>query len=1599
MVASKRRPEPENSSESDQDSDSEEDEPILDKSKKKKQELPYRNVPALKPVVEVPPLPARYFEQPKEKITDKKINYRHQAPVEKDIDVERVVDRNLAEKVPITHEELLALSPKYRSAYKDRMTRKRISANLQEIEDSSDESDVATTRPVVQVNLNNLSEARIIQKRVQGLEGPSEESWVVEDPILQYLETLSEEERRSRVFVARESETLRVVATTVNGVRNEEALLDNGSQIISMSRDAAIACQLAWDPDITINMQSANNQVQRTCGLAKDVPFSMGGITVYLQVHVMENPAYRVLLGRPFDVLTESQISNLSTGGQILVIRDPNTKRRATAKFLDNLEELSEGQGEVICIIEQERNKAPRIAEVLATTVDHFTKDELKTIFLTKSQEAQEMTSRDNRVVATFMKTLGAPLAQQAQVVAMEESEVNDNQSELDCLVAKKYKPVALKVRPVLSELPDRYRIKRHIIGDPLAGMPQLPTHPPEFTPKGRYTQERMEKMDAGLEPDFLWPEERKLMHNVIREQNEAFAWDDSERGSFKEEYFPPIEIPTIAHVPWVEKNRPIPPVIYDEVCKIIKRKIEAGVYEPSNSSYRSRWFCVIKKDGKSLRLVHSLEPLNKVTIAHSGLPPATEELAMHFAGRACNGVLDLYVGYDERVLAESSRDLTTFQTPFGALRLVTLPMGWTNSVPIFHDDVTYILQDEIPEFTMPYIDDVPIRGPLSRYELPGGKYETIPENSGIRRFVWEHFVATNRILQRMKYSGGTFSGPKTILCADTITVVGFHCSYKGRMPTSDSIGIITRWGPCEDTTDVRSFLGTAVRCRNHIPKFISIAAPLYDLLRKGRDFHWGPVEQQAMDELKEAIRNCFPIRKIQFSSDQPVVLSVDSSWRAVGYYIYQKDEEDPKIINYIKFNSFLMDERQQRYSQPKRELCGLRMSLEEEMYLLKGCRNLIVETDATYLYGMLNNPGRLPGAASNRWVDFIRTNFVFTLVHKPGKTHGPDGLSRRKPYPGDSNTRRFNDGSDDEGNDFVMVKSKEDDADPLDFDDFVKEIDTRTGYVLGIASSNGLATSVTDFHKELDEMRLVLRDEDASKTKIIEEGKCSEELKTFLTSTMNEKLIPDLENRSLEEIEEDYDEERRSDEAKAQDERLPKIKIWHEKSGSYNATTQKSPEDMKFFRAASHFFLDKSGRFYRKSESGNHQLVVDKVHRMYMMKAAHDYLGHRGVYATARLITQRFWWPEVEKDVSWYVRSCHICQVRQKMAMELPPVVTHTPSVFQVLHADTMHISPSSNGCSYLVHGRCALTSWMEARALRKENAKAIGQWLFEDIICRWGCIVKVVTDNGAPFRKAVKWLEEKYGIRGVAISPYNSQANGTVERPHWDVRQMLFKATGGDVKKWYWYLHHIMWADRITIRKGTGCSPYFMVTGAHPTLPLDVQEATWLVQYPKEIMTTEELIALRAQALAKHTEHVEAMRQRVTKEKEKRAAQLEESNKAKIKTYDFKPGDLVLVKNSAIEMSADRKMKPRYLGPMVVITRSKGGAYILAEMDGSVWHNKVATKRVVPYLARKRIELPQNLKEMIDVSPETLLELQDDEDISELHDLDLGIGHSDSE
>lgn len=95
-----------------------------------------------------------------------------------------------------------------------------------------------------------------------------------------------------------------------------------------MSLETAKHLGLSWNPDICIFMQSANGQVEKSVGLCKNAAFRFGDITLYLQVHVIKNPAYKVLLGRPFEVLAASTIENGSDGSQTITLTDPNSKLR-----------------------------------------------------------------------------------------------------------------------------------------------------------------------------------------------------------------------------------------------------------------------------------------------------------------------------------------------------------------------------------------------------------------------------------------------------------------------------------------------------------------------------------------------------------------------------------------------------------------------------------------------------------------------------------------------------------------------------------------------------------------------------------------------------------------------------------------------------------------------------------------------------------------------------------------------------------------------------------------------------------------------------------------------------------------------------------------------------------------------------------------------------------------------------------------------------------------------------------------------------------------------------------------------------------------------
>jgi hypothetical protein len=292
----------------------------------------------------------------------------------------------------------------------------------------------------------------------------------------------------------------------------------------------------------------------------------------------------------------------------------------------------------------------------------------------------------------------------------------------------------------------------------------------------------------------------------------------------------------------------------------------------------------------------------------------------------------------------------------------------------------------------------------------------------------------------------------------------------------------------------------------------------------------------------------------------------------------------------------------------------------------------------------------------------------------------------------------------------------------------------------------------------------------------------------------------------------------------------------------------------------------------------------------------------------------------------------------------------------------------------------------------LRAENGTALAAFIFEEILCRWGPLAEIVTDNGPAFIQALDILATRYNINHIRISPYNSQANGIVERRHYDVRESIMKSSEGDEARWFRTAHSVFWAERVTILKSTGLSPYFMVHGVEPLFPFDLSEATYLVPLPNtDPFSTTGLIAWRARQLQKRRQDLDAIREQVLKARFLSIKQFEATFKNRIKDFDFQPGSLVLVRNSRVEKELNRKTKPRYTGPMIVLRRTTGGSYLLAELDGSVSKLRYAAFRLLPYHPRSQTHVPvTTITGLDDEELDNLEGIEDEEPDDEDHGLD---------
>ncbi|KAL6406203.1 putative gag-pol poly protein [Ilyonectria robusta] len=290
---------------------------------------------------------------------------------------------------------------------------------------------------------------------------------------------------------------------------------------------------------------------------------------------------------------------------------------------------------------------------------------------------------------------------------------------------------------------------------------------------------------------------------------------------------------------------------------------------------------------------------------------------------------------------------------------------------------------------------------------------------------------------------------------------------------------------------------------------------------------------------------------------------------------------------------------------------------------------------------------------------------------------------------------------------------------------------------------------------------------------------------------------------------------------------------------GNY-LTSLKRPEGLsardfsRLRKKATQFYVH-GGHIWRRALSlgDDPTLVVDdKELQKHLIITSHHHGGHKGREATVYIVSRRYFWRGIRRKVESIIKTYPICQVHaaQRPAEITKPTTPWYP--IMKIHIDGQYL-PDDDGMKFLLEARCNLTGWVEAMPCKALNTANVRKFI-RKILYRYGMPVKIVTDNGSELAKGIPEELDDLGITMAKISFYNSKLNRLIEVGHMSLVNYFKKL--GRLGKWVGLVDQALFADRSTIRGSYGCSPFWLLHGWEPILPMEVKVPTWrLIDWDK--------------------------------------------------------------------------------------------------------------------------------------------------------------------
>lgn len=680
-----------------------------------------------------------------------------------------------------------------------------------------------------------------------------------------------------------------------------------------------------------------------------------------------------------------------------------------------------------------------------------------------------------------------------------------------------------------------------------------------------------------------------------------------------------------------------------------------------------------------------------------------------------------------------------------------------------------------------------------------------------------EHEERLMKVLTRLKEFGLKLSPEKCVFVQMSVRYLGHVVSRNGIETDPEKIAALKTWPVPQTLRELKSFLGFSGYYRRFVKGYSSIVKPLHNLTsgypplhkktrskppdprQKTNQYHdpkehfgarWTTACQQAFESVIQSLTTA-PV--LAFADPQrPYLLHTDASTTGLGAVLYQEQENHLRVVGYASRG---LSRSESRYPAHKLEFLALKWSVTEKFSDYLYGNHFTVVTDSNPLTYILTS-AKLD-ATSYRWLAVLST-FSFKLLYRPGKQNGDaDGLSRRP------HGMLADDLKSQKETERIQQFTQDHLSDPTNIDVVDQSV------VRAICERHLTYSVCPDDEREEDINPVVLVETLAASLGAIPDSYEQEEQFGGLPT------IPHL-------SEVEIAAKQRADQCI----KHVNTQIEHGDTPPPTLRTQ-LPDLPLLLRELNRLELCNNILFRRRQVGSQttHQLVLPAELRDTVLTSLHDHMGHMGVDRTLDLVRTRFYWPKMAMDVERKARTCGRCVRRKTRHDKAAPLVNiRTTRPLELLCMDYLSLEADSSGTKDILVITDHFTKFAVAIPMTNQKARTVAKCLWENFMVHYGIPEKLHSDQGPDFEsRIIKELCQVAGVHKVRTTPYHPRGN-PVERFNRTLLDMLGTLQNQEKSRWRDHVRPLVHAYNCTRNEVTGYTPYELMFGRQPRLPVDL-------------------------------------------------------------------------------------------------------------------------------------------------------------------------------